>query len=246
MNWDKFKDKFEEGWGLKLRPFIESEECDKIYQFLKERGRFGHKILPNSLVTYRAFQECPYDKLKCVMIGQDPYPQFYNGVETADGLSFSCGNTGKCQPSLNALYDGMEDDLAAGMDLQMYKEPNLKYLANQGVLLLNSALTVEKDKIGSHSDVNGVNIWEPFFKFLIEEVLNSYTIGTPYILLGKQAQNLEKYILPFNYPIFKAEHPSVAARKERKWEHNKVFSSVNTVLKDRSGEWINWYEIIPF
>ena len=247
MNWTSFENKFEEGWGIKLRPFIESKECDEIYKFLKERSRLGHKILPNNNVVYRAFQECAYKDLKCVVIGQDPYPHFFNGVETADGLAFSCGNTKKLQPSLDKLYEGMEQDLnEKGFDLSIVKEADLTFLAKQGVLLLNSSLTVEKDKVGSHSNINGKNIWEPFYKYLIEEVLNKFNPGLCYILLGKQAEPLEKYILPFNNYVFKAEHPSAAARKERRWEHNNVFTKVNKILHDANKFTIDWYDDLPF
>jgi uracil-DNA glycosylase len=246
MNWTSFENKFEKGWGEKLRPFIESKECDEIYKFLKERSRLGHKILPNSNVIYRAFQECAYKDLKVVIIGQDPYPYFFNGVETADGLAFSCGNTKKLQPSLDKFYEGMENDLANGLDLSIVKEPDLTFLAKQGVLLLNSALTVEKDKVGSHSNIDGHNIWEPFFKYLIEEVLNNYNPGLCFILLGKQAEMCEKYILPFNHYIFTAEHPSFAARKERPWKHDHVFSCVNHILEENNKFRIDWYDSLPF
>lgn len=86
MNWELFKDQFEEGWGLKLRPFIESGECDKIYAKLKADKEEGRFICPHYSDTWKAFKVCPWNKLKVVIIGQDPYPYYYNKKYVADGL----------------------------------------------------------------------------------------------------------------------------------------------------------------
>lgn len=233
MLWSKFEHLFEEGWGEKLRPFIESEECDKIYKRLKEDSnpREGRIICPASENVWRAFKVCPWNKLKVVIIGLDPYPYYYNKKYVADGLAFSCSSMEKFQPSLEVLYQAIEDDAYKGLALNYTKPFDLTYLAEQGVLLLNSALTVEKEKIGSHTE-----LWQPFMRWLIMNVLNTYCTGLVYILMGKIAQGFHRDILPFNHWVMEVEHPSFANRKERKMLHQNCFSKTNTILKNNNGE----------
>lgn len=222
-------------WGEKLRPFIESEEMDKIYTRLKADSNEGRVICPQSINTYRAFEKCSFKDLKVVVMAMDPYPHYYNRTHVADGLAFSCSITDKAQPSLSILYEAIEDDVYKGFDLHHQKVNDLSYLAEQGVLLLNSSLTVEVNKVGSHTE-----LWKLFMKYLIEEVLNPYTKGLIYVMMGQKAQYFSPLILPFNNYVLEVEHPAYAARRERKMIHNKVFSQVNHILKDNNKEEIQW------
>lgn len=247
MNFEKFKEQFHPSWHNKIRRFIEGEECDKIYQFLKFESQRGKKIAPDSRNTYRAFLETPLDEVKVVLLSYCPYHTFYSGYPVADGLAFSCSVTGKLQPSLDKFYDGLEEDLYDGLNLNYVKNPDLAYLAKQGVLLLNSALTVEMNKAGSHQQ-----IWHSFTKYVIEECL-AYT-GIPIILIGKDAQVYERYMTPLTHGyIFKIDHPAFAARMNQSWDTKKVFTKINQILKNNNGFTINWLnenkseeEDIPF
>ena len=147
MNWEKFKDQFHESWHAKMQPFIESKECDGIYEFLKKESRRGKMIAPLSSNTFRAFKETPFDNIKVVMLGMCPYHTAKFGTCVADGLLMGCSITNSLQPSLEKFYEGLEQEL--NPDYKFDETPDVSYLAKQGVLMLNAALTTEINKAGS-------------------------------------------------------------------------------------------------
>lgn len=233
MDYEKVAPQFGD-WGPKFKPFIESPEFDTIFKFLKEQSKMGKTICPESKDVFRTFRETPYKDLKVIFLLQDPYPWMKNGVMVADGIPMSCSNTKICQPSLSLFYDGIADDLG----IKIPHEPDLSYLCKQGVMFLNSSLTVELNKPGSHKGV-----WDPFINFFIEEVINYYNTGTCYVSVGKNAQAMARAVLPFLHWGFEVEHPAAAAHKERKWDHQSVFSKINKVVKDTNNEKIMWSSI---
>jgi len=178
MNFENFKNQFHPSWHRKIKLFIESQECDKIYEFLKKEGGRGKKIAPLSSNTFRCFLETSYDDVRAILVGIAPYHIFKNGQPVADGLLFGCSVTEYVQPSLDKFYKAIENELYDGLNVNYYKNFDVSYLAQQGVLMLNAGLTVEMGKPGSHN-----LLWEPFMKYLFEEVLD--VIGAPVILLGK-------------------------------------------------------------
>lgn len=223
-------------WAPKFKQFIESSDFDEIYTFLKSEAREGKIICPEHKNTFRAFRECPFEKLRVVFILQDPYPWVKydntgNRVYTADGLAMSCSNTRICQPSLELFYAGIEDDLR----IKVPRHPDLSYLANQGILFLNTSLTVEMSKPSSHK-----GIWDKFIIYLLEEVINYYTKGIIYVSFGKEAHIVAKKVMPFLHWGFEIEHPAAAAHKQREWNHDNIFSKINKILKDCNEEKINW------
>lgn len=237
MNWELFKDLFHESWHAKMKPFIESEECDKIYEFLKKESKRGKKIAPLSPNVFRAFKETPLDKLKVVMIGMCPYHTLKDGSPVADGLLMGCSETGFKQPSLTQFYNALEKELYDGLNLHAPKSPNVSYLARQGVLMYNAALTTEINKAGSH-----IGNWEPFTKYLLEKVLD--TSGAIYVFLGKDAAKYEKYLPPMSWS-FTLSHPASASYKKIDWETEGVFTKVNQILKQNNGETIDWLDVEP-
>jgi len=234
MNWDKFHSHFHESWHHKMRPFIESEECDKIYEHLKQRSRKGHKIAPSSSNTFRCFLETPLDEMKVVLMGMAPYHTMMktmNGnIMIADGLLMGCSNTDYLQPSLSNFYSAIERELYEGRIMD--RPADVSYLAKQGVLMFNASLTTEINKAGVHLD-----LWHPFTKYVIEEVIN-YS-GVPVVFLGKDAAVFHKYIGPFQW-TFKLSHPAAAAYKGIEWDTEGVFKKVNKILKDNNNFVINW------
>jgi uracil-DNA glycosylase len=232
MIWEKFKELFHESWHIKMQPFIESKECDDIYEFLKKESKRGKKIAPLSPNVYRCFRETSLDDLKVVMMGMCPYHTFYEGFPVADGLLMGCSVTGKLQPSLEKFYEGVEDDVYNGLNLHHTKTPDVSYLAKQGVLMVNAALTTEMNKAGSH-----IKLWEPFTKYLLEEVLAP--TGVPYIFLGKDASVYEKYLPPFSWS-FVTSHPASASYKQTDWDTEGTFTKVNKILKDNNNFSIDW------
>ena len=235
MDYSKFESQLGD-WAPKFKDFIESKDFDDIYAFLKSESREGKIICPHHENTFRAFRECPFSKLRVVFILQDPYPWVKFDPEkgriyTSDGMAMSCSNTGVCQPSLEIFYKGMEDDLGVAVP----RMPDLSYLANQGILLLNTSLTVEMNKSASHA-----GIWDKFIQYLLEEIISFYTRGLIYVSFGQNAHIMAKTIIPFLHWGFEVEHPAAAARKERDWKHDKIFTKINKILKDCNYEQINW------
>ena len=239
MKWEKFADQFHESWHYKMKPFIESNECDTIYEFLKKEAKRGKKIAPLSSNVFRAFKETSLDDLKVVMIGMCPYHTMKNCVAVADGLLMGCSITNALQPSLEQFYGALERELHSGLNLKYIKTPDVSYLAKQGVLMLNAALTTEINKAGSH-----IALWEPFTRYLFEHVLD--TAGVPFIFLGKDAAKYERYVPPFTWS-FTLSHPASASYKNTDWDTEGVFGKVNTILKENNNYQIMWlYEEPPF
>lgn len=241
LSWNSFEQKLG-SWGSKFYPFYLEGKFDPIFEFLKKESRRGKRIAPNSENTFRAFYECEYDNLRLIVIGQSPYHLLKDNQPIADGLAFSCGITKYPQPSLDQLFSALENEMNNGLCLPCIKNPDLTYLANkEGVLLLNAALTTSIGKPGDH-----LALWEPFMKYLFENVLQNTTV--PIVLLGRDAQKLEKYINPFTN-IFKLSHPASASYSGDIWSSEGVFKQINTILKHRNGEVINWFDesdVAPF
>ncbi len=213
------------GWATKLRIFLNSEDMDKLLEKLLIESKEGRKFTPTLKDVFNAFVKCPFDSTKLVIIGQDPYPQL--GV--ADGLAFSCSKTGKVQPSLKYLFDAVQRQTKTFQD-----DVDLTRWADQGVLLLNTALTCQIDKVGSHYE-----IWSEFM-FMVIDALNFSDKQLPFILMGKQAQNFEPYINPRNL-IIKTSHPASAAyAKANEWQANDCFNKANNFLIFNQKTPINW------
>ena len=236
MKWENFQDKFHESWHPKIKPFIESQECDAIYDFLKTESKRGKKISPLSINTFRCFLETPYDQIKVIMVGMCPYHTFRNDLPVADGLLMGCTITDYVQPSLEKFYRGIEIDLYNGLAANHSGTPDVTYLAKQGVLMLNAGLTVEANKPGSHND-----IWEPFMKYLFQEVFD--VIRVPVILLGKEATKIKKYIDPFTW-VFEVSHPASAAYSGTEWDPEGAFKKVNKILYDTNAHQVTWLDLI--
>ncbi len=202
------------GWASKLRGFIQSSDFDKILNTLYKLREDGKRFTPPLKQVFRAFEECPVDKLKVIIIGQDPYPHF--GV--ADGIAFSCANTGKPQPSLVKIFEAVENTVYDNWPIE--QNPDLTRWANQGVLLLNSALTCEIDKVGSH-----YNVWKEFIAYTMD-ILNFTDTGLIFVLMGKQAQELEGLIGEHHY-IIKTTHPAYASYTKQPWDCNNMFNEIN-------------------
>lgn len=215
---DKVNDKLNgSGWENYLSPYINGLNFDYLVNKLVEGVNNGRRFTPKFKDVFNAFYECPKDDLKVVMVGQDPYPQL--GV--ADGIAFSCSNKGTPEKSLQYI------NTALGTN-----HTDLKCWANQGVLLINTALTVEVNKIGSH-----YHLWESFIEYLFEG-LNRCCPNTIFVLMGKKAQQLET-LLP-NCVVFKCTHPASAAYRGGTWDSNGVFEKVNMELTKQEKACIDW------
>ena len=210
------------GWATKLRGFIQSSDFDKILDALLAERDAGKRFTPPLKHVFRAFEECPEKDLKIVMIGQDPYPHF--GI--ADGIAFSCGLTQKPQPSLKNMFEAIEETVFQGYPT--HQDPDLTRWANQGVLMLNSALTTQVDKVGTHYD-----IWKDFIMYVLD-MLSLTNSGLIFMLLGAKAQELES-VIGQNHYILKASHPASAAYTKTVWDCNDIFNKANEILAKNNG-----------
>lgn len=234
MNFENFKDAFHESWHEKIKPFIESEDCDKIYAYLKSESKRGKMIAPLSFNVYRCFKETPLNEMKVIIVGMCPYHTIKNNVYVADGLLMGCSVTNTLQPSLQQFYDALEREFCNGFSLNTIKPVDVSYLAHQGVLMYNAALTTEINKAGSH-----LELWEPFNKYLFTEVF-AFS-GIPIIFLGKEAAKNRKYLTGFDWQ-FPISHPASASYTNGDWNTEGTFTKVNKIIKENNGFEINWLQ----
>jgi uracil-DNA glycosylase len=223
------KDKFEEGWWNKLSPFLCSPAFIRTGNYIKELAT-KRAVTPLFDDTFRAFKECPYNKLKVVILGLDPYPQ----EKVADGLAFSARNNLLNPPkSLVHIIDAIEREVYGGFAIgynENYAYPDLTRWANQGVLLLNQALTTYVGETGAHLD-----LWAPFIRNVFK-VLRENNTGLIYILLGSKAKQWKVAIDGKNNYILTASHPASAAYSGRKyWDSEGIFLTTNELLEQHNG-----------
>lgn len=236
LDWKKFAPLFGT-WADRIKPFFDEGGLDPVYSFLRGQSQAGKQIAPASMHTYRTFIETPLHDLKAVIVCQDPYFKFINGSPIASGVAMDCSITARVQPTLSHFYLGLEKELFDGLNLNYVQEYDLSYLSSQGVLLLNAALTVEKDKAGSH-----MTVWEPFTKFLLQNVISS--TGVPVLFLGKEAARFELLLAGTN-PTYTLSHPASAVYTGRPWETEGVFTKLNKHIWDSNKDTILWLPLDP-
>lgn len=190
-----------------------------------------YQVTPDYHDVFKAFNLCHLEDLKVVLLGYDPYPQ--KGVAT--GLAFgNKENTQKISPSLDVIREAL-----LRPDFPHYTSPHfditLESWARQGVLLLNSALTTEINRTGSH-----INIWRPFVSSTLRN-LSDYTTGIIYVLLGKQAQSFEPYIDRRFQDIIRERHPAYYVRTHKTMPID-LFVEINKLLNEKNGEKIKWID----
>lgn len=216
------------GWAGKLKGFIQSSDFNRIIETLYDLRESGKRFTPPMKDCFKAFELCPYDQLRVVIIGQDPYPQM--GV--ADGLAFSCSN-GTAQPSLNYLLKAVDKTVP-----KEFKDPtehiNLERWSKQGILLLNTALTTEIGKPATHQ-----YIWEDFMAYTLD-IINSFNGGLIFVFLGKMAHEFEQLIGDQHHKFMLSHPASAAYQKAETWDCKDVFNQINQIIYDQNGERIMW------
>ena len=216
----------EESWKAFLISEFEKDYMQSLSHFLREQKLHKKIIYPPGNKIFNAFQLTKFEKLKVVILGQDPY----HGIGQAHGLSFSVEQGIKPPPSLNNIFKELESDLG----LKRPDHGNLEKWAQQGVLLLNSILTVEKGSPGSHTKRG----WEIF----TDEVLNTITSlrkNTVFILWGQKAQDKCHFIDSTENLVIKSSHPSPYSAHGG-FLGSKPFSRTNNYLKDHGYDPIDW------
>lgn len=211
--------------------FPEIPCADSIEKFLKEQTAKGTIIFPSAQNIFRAFCLTNIDTLKAVVLGQDPYHQ----PGQADGLAFSVPQGQKTPPSLRNIFKEI-----ARSEGQLPSSTDLTHWASQGVLLLNTSLTVNRNEPASHAKAG----WEAFTTEVIR-VLSQKRSHLVFLLWGSFAEKFEKKIaLGREHLILKTSHPSPLS-VYRGFEGCGHFQKVNHWLKERGGEPIKWCQA-PF
>lgn len=216
--------KIESSWKEQLSGEFAKDYFIKLTDFV--RNEYQTKtIFPPAKLIFNAFEHTPFDKVKVVIIGQDPY----HNVGQAHGLSFSVNDGVRIPPSLINIFKEINDDLGVPIP----QSGNLIRWADQGVLLLNATLTVEAHKAGSHQKKG----WETFTDAAIR-ALNENREGIVFMLWGAYAQKKAEFIDTNKHLVLKAAHPSPLAGGA--FFGNKHFSQANNYLIGKGIEPINW------
>jgi uracil-DNA glycosylase len=214
----------EDGWLNLLKEEFGKEYFLKLKQFLVQEKRV-HQVFPQGGLIFNAFNLTPLDKVKVIILGQDPY----HGPGQAHGLSFSVPNGVKSPPSLMNIFKELKTDL--GIPVQT--SGNLTKWAEQGVLLLNATLTVRENTPGSHQNKG----WEIFTDTVIKKLSDQKT-GLVFLLWGNYAKNKVPLIDANKHLILTAPHPSPLARGG--FFNTKHFSKTNEYLKKEGKKPIDW------
>ncbi|MDX1941344.1 MAG: uracil-DNA glycosylase [Saprospiraceae bacterium] len=215
----------EEGWKRVLHAEFEKEYFTSIKSFLKKEKDAGKTIYPPGPLIFNAFNQTPFDKVKVVILGQDPY----HGKGQAHGLCFSVPTGITPPPSLVNIYKEINNDLGFAIP----KHGNLEKWTHQGVFLLNAMLTVERNKPQSHQKIG----WQNFTDTVIHK-LSEQREHLVFMLWGNFARKKNTLIDGSKHLILEAPHPSPLAGGG--FFGCKHFSKANNYLKDNGQKPIDW------
>ena len=217
--------KIEESWKRVLAPEFEKPYFQALARQLHEEKRAGRTIYPPGPLIFNAFNLTPFDRVKVVIIGQDPY----HGPGQAEGLSFSVPHGVPLPPSLVNIYHEIETDLG----VQLHKDGSLRGWAEQGVFLLNAVLTVRAGQPTSHSRIG----WAEFTDAVIR-TLSERRQGLVFLLWGNFARSKKELIDTSRHTVLEAAHPSPLARGA--FFGCRHFSRTNQILQSEGLSPIDW------
>ena len=213
-------------WKKVLQSEFESPYFQSLISFIKDEYNKTLCFPPGSLI-FNAFDKCPFDKVKVVILGQDPY----HGLGQANGLCFSVPAGITFPPSLQNIFKEIKSDL----NYPIPKSGNLQHWASQGVFLLNATLTVRAHQAGSHQKKG----WETFTDRVIQ-YLSQEKEGIVFLLWGGFARQKVKFINSQKHMVITSGHPSPLSANRGFWFGNKHFSQCNDYLKGRGVTQIQW------
>ena len=217
--------KIEKSWKKILNSEFKKEYFNSLVTFLKDEYK-NNIIYPPGKKIFRSFDYCPFDKVKVVIIGQDPY----HGINQANGLCFSVNKEIKIPPSLFNIFKEIKSDV--GIDIPNHGD--LKRWAIQGVLLLNSVLTVRQNLPGSHSNKG----WENFTDKVIS-IISKNKNNIVFLLWGSYAKSKLKNIDQNKHLILTSSHPSPFSAYNG-FFNSYHFSKTNKYLKKNNIREIKW------
>lgn len=208
-------------WYKIIEPIVKSDEFKKSWLAIGSSNFY-----PDKENIFRCFRECPVDKLRIVLIGQDVYP---NGEGT--GLCFDT-NGKKTTPSLRQMLLAYDKEFPSHFNTH-FMEGKLEVWAKRGVLMYNTALTVERGKAGSH-----LHLWEYFTTELFKK-LNDFDKPLCFIAWGKNAQKLVANISN-KHLVLTASHPASAVYNGGTWDSNNNFQDAEKFVKEKYNESFEW------
>ena len=214
-------------WNEFFKKLQNEEFCLKLNDFLNKEYR-DYTCYPPRKLLFNAFRLTPLDKVKVVIVGQDPYHE----PGQAMGLSFSVPEGIKVPPSLVNIYKEIAQEYNAKMN---FSSGDLTYLAKQGVLLLNSILSVRAHQAMSHN----TNEYKMFLASVLE-VLDKQTTPIVFLLWGGPARKLKGYLHNPSHLILECIHPSPLAANHGGWFGNNHFTEANRYLREHGLSEINW------
>ncbi len=215
----------EQGWKKVLKDQFDQDYFKHISERLRSDIQSGKVLYPPGASIFAAFDKTPWDRVKVIILGQDPY----HGPGEAMGLCFSVNRGIKIPPSLRNIYKELSIDL----DIQVPGHGDLSEWSEQGVFLLNSVLTVEHKSPGSHKDYG----WQKFTDSVISR-LSEQKEHLVFILWGRYAQSKKDLISAGKHLILESAHPSPFTGN--KFFHNHHFSRANEYLRQHDKQEINW------
>ena len=218
--------KIEESWKDLLKEEFEKPYFSELIQFVKEEYKHN-RIFPPGKLIFNAFDHCPIENTKVVILGQDPY----HGPGQAHGLCFSVPEGIEQPPSLQNIFKEINNDLGSAIP----SSGNLERWSDQGVLLLNATLTVRAHQAGSHQNKG----WEEFTDAVIK-LLAEKKEHLVFMLWGSYAQRKGAFINTQRHLVLKSVHPSPLSANRGGWFGNHHFSQANTYLKAHGLEEIEW------
>ena len=220
------RDRIHPSWENIIKNSTEAPYFDALTVFVEEEYK-ASSCYPEFDAIFAAFDLCPLDEVKVVLLGQDPY----HGPGEAQGLSFSVPEGVKHPPSLVNIFNEIESDL----QIPYPTSGNLERWARQGVLLLNATLTVRAHEAGSHQKQG----WEIFTDDVIKAI-SARCNGIVFLLWGGYAKKKQKLIDESKHLILSSEHPSPLSANRKHWFGNKHFSQCNEYLETRGQKPIAW------
>ena len=218
--------KIEQSWKEVLKDEFNKDYFARLTQFVKEEYNGSTPIYPPAKLIFNAFDHCPFDKVKVVILGQDPY----HGTGQANGLCFSVNKGIPFPPSLLNIFKEIENDLGTAIP----QDGDLTRWSDQGVLLLNATLTVRAAQAGSHQRRG----WEDFTDAAIRE-LASRRSGIVFILWGSYAQKKGAFIDRNQHLVLSSPHPSPLSAYQG-FFGNHHFSTANKYLREQGKSEIIW------
>ena len=217
--------KIEASWKEKLAEEFETPYFQQLAQFVREEYQ-NFRIYPPGGMIFNAFDKCPFDKVKVVILGQDPY----HGPKQANGLAFSVNDGVPLPPSLQNVYKELKSDLG----VEPPASGNLERWAQQGVLLLNATLTVRQGSAGSHQGKG----WEEFTDAVLR-ILSEQRQGLVFILWGAYAKRKGALIDRAKHYVIESAHPSPLSATSG-FFGSRPFSKANKYLEEKGKTPIEW------